>query len=79
MPLRKNVSGAAALERGQVFFERRARRIRDAGVFVTLVLADLLLRVGRSEIDRHIDGAGGRVGLLTGVNGARRKPAADCS
>ena len=58
----KHMRGAAAFERRQVLFERLARGIRDAGVFVSLVLTDLFLRVGGSEIDGHIDCAGGGSG-----------------
>jgi len=50
-----------------------ARRVRHPRIFVAFILADLLLSVGGSRINRRADGAGERVGLLTGVDGAGGK------
>ncbi|SPE45480.1 hypothetical protein SBA7_840010 [Candidatus Sulfotelmatobacter sp. SbA7] len=69
----ENSRGDSAFERCQVFFEASARRIRNASVLVALVLAQFLLEVRRSGIDRDCDGAGLSVGFLTGVNGASGK------
>ena len=59
------------LERGEVQLQRRPRRVRDARVVVALVLADRVLHEGRRLVDRHDDGAGGRIRLLTVVDRAR--------
>ena len=61
-------AGLAALDRGDVGLERRARRVLRARVLVSLVPAELLLHVGRGLEDRRDDGAGGRIGLLAGVD-----------
>ena len=42
----KGEGKAASFERRQVTFQRRSRRVRGAGVFVTLVLAQLFLNEG---------------------------------
>src|SRR5262249_44315240 len=63
----------AAFQRGQTRFQGRPRRIAAARVFVALVLAERGLRVGGSRIDRDHRGPGGRVRVLAGVNGPRRK------
>jgi len=66
----KDAGGYSAFERGQVFFEAVARGIRDAGVFVSLVLADALLHVGGGGVDGDSDRSGEGVGLLAIVDGA---------
>ena len=48
-------------------FEREARRILRARVLVALVLAELVLHVGRRLVDRRDDGAGRGIGFLAGV------------
>ncbi len=67
----KREAGAPGLEGGDVGLERRARRVLRARVFVALVLAERILDVGRRLVDRRDDGAGGRVGLLPGVDAER--------
>jgi hypothetical protein len=59
------------LERGEAFLQRRPRRVGDARVVVALVPARPLLRERRGLVDRHDDGAGGRVGRLAHVDRAR--------
>ena len=59
-----------AFESSEILLQPRARGIRDAGIFVSLVLADSLLHVGRGGINGDRDGAGQRIGFLSGVNGA---------
>ncbi len=73
MPLAKTCALLPPSKRRQVLFERRARGIGDAGVFVTLVLTNLLLGVGRCKVDRHIHRTSDRLRLLTGVDGTRGK------
>ena len=58
----------AALDRREVGFERRARRVLRARVLEALVLAERVLHVGRRLEDRRDDRAGGRIGLLAGVD-----------
>ena len=60
-----------AFDRREIALERRARRILRARVLEALVLAELLLDVGRGLIDRRDDGAGRRIGLLAGVEADR--------
>ena len=69
----KNVRRSASFERGQIFFERRARGIRNPGVFVSAVLTDLFLGIGGRGINRHVDRAGQRIGSLAVVDGPGRK------
>ena len=64
----------SAFERGEVGFEPVARGIRDAGILVTFVLADLLLDVSGGGVNGDIHGAGQRVRFLSGMNGAGGKP-----
>ena len=64
---------AAAVERRQARFERRARRIGRARIVEALVDADFGLGVGAGLVDRHDDRAGGRVGRLADVDRARGK------
>ena len=64
----KGERGRAALDGREIGFERHPRRILRASVFETLVLAEPLLDVGGGLINRRDDGAGGRIGFLTGVN-----------
>ena len=57
-----------------------AGRVGGARVVVALVLADLLLHVGRGLVDRRDHGAGGRVRVLARVDGsASRIPSAQPS
>ena len=64
----------AALERGQARLERRARRVDRARVVVAAAhLQHAVLRVGAGLVDRHVDRARQRVGLLPGVDRARLK------
>ena len=60
----------AFLERRQARFECGSRWIAAARVFVTFVLPRPGLRIGRRRVDRNNGCAGGRVGLLAGVDGA---------
>ena len=59
----------AAFQRREARFEGRARRVAAAGVLVALVLAGRGLGVGGGGVDRHDGRAGGRVGVLAGVDG----------
>ena len=65
--------GAAAFQIGDAALECHARRIFGAGVVVALVHARALLNVGGGGVDRHHDGAGGRIGCLPRVHAARRE------
>ena len=76
MPEAKREAGLAPFERGDVGFDRGARRVLRAGVFVALVLAQGFLHVGGGLIDRGDDGAGRRVGLLAGVDADGVEPRA---
>ena len=67
---RKGERGAAAFEIGDAALERHARGILGARVIVALVHARALLHVGRRGVDRHHDGAGGRIGLLSRMDAA---------
>ena len=62
------VAVLAALERGQVRFQRGARRVLRPRVLVALVPSELRLHVGRGLVDRDGDGAGLRLRLLAGVD-----------
>ena len=64
---------AARLDGGEVGFERRPRRVLRPRVLVAFVLAKRVLDVGRGLKDRRDDGAGRRVGLLSGMNAQRRE------
>ena len=63
-------AGRAAFEIGDAALEGHAGRVLRARVFVALVDARALLRVGRGGVDRHHHRAGGRVGLLAGMDAA---------
>ena len=67
---REGESRAAAFEIGDAALERHARGVLGARVVVALVHARALLHVSRRGVDRHHDGAGGRVGLLPRVDAA---------
>ena len=67
------VAEAPAFERRQIPLARQPRRVLRARVLEAFVLAYAYLRVGRSLIDRHADGAGRRVRFLSGVNGDGRE------
>ncbi len=69
----KDAGGNSAFEGRQVFFQTSARRVGNAGVFVTFVLAQFLLNVSGSGVDGNGDGAGFRVRFLAGVDGAGGK------
>src|SRR5262249_44160276 len=64
---------AAAFEIGDAALECHACRVLGAGVIVALVHAGTLLDIGGGCVDRHHDRAGRRVGLLPGVDAARRE------
>ena len=59
------------LERGEALLERRPRRVPDPGVVVALVNSDRLLCKGGGLVDGRRHGAGGRVGLLAGMDRPR--------
>ena len=70
----------AALNRRDVGFDGRARRVLRPRVLVALVLAEGILDVrGRLE-DRGDDGAGRRIGLLAGVDatGGKARAIVEC-
>ena len=67
---REGEASTAAFEIGDAALERHARGILGAGVVVALVHARALLHVSRRGVDRHHDGAGGRIGLLPRVHAA---------
>ena len=64
---------SAAFERSQIFFKRRPGGIRNPGVFVAVVLTYLFLGIGGGGINRHVDRAGQRIGMLAVVDGAGGK------
>ena len=71
-PGRERQPAPPALDRGQALLERGARGVGAAAVLVaTAQPAHAVLLVGRRLEDRGYDGAGGRIGLLTGVDGER--------
>ena len=53
----KDARRHSAFERCQILFQPRARGIRHARIFISFVLADSLLNVGRSRIDGNGDRA----------------------
>ncbi len=69
----------AAFERGEALLEDSGGRVHDPGVDVAELLepeeprgvVGVLELVGGRRVDRHGAGAGGRVGLLAGVEGER--------
>ena len=65
-----------ALERGDALLERGAGGVGRPGVLVALVPTDAVLGVRRGLVDRDDDCAGGRVGVLAGVDGQRLEPPA---
>ena len=64
-------SPGGPLQRGHDLLQRGARRVVGAAVLVRAELVDALLDEGARLVDRGGDGAGGGIGLLPGVNGAR--------
>ena len=70
-PEAKRKSARAAFQIGNAFFVGEPGRIDRARVIVAFVFARAFLDVCRCGVNRRHDRAGGRVGLLTGVNGAR--------
>jgi hypothetical protein len=60
----------AALEIGNAALEGHPGRVLRARVFVAFVDARTLLGIGRGRIDRHHDGAGGRVRRLASMDAA---------
>ena len=70
-PASKSQSMASVVERRQTGFEGGAGRVGRARVVEAFVFADGALRVRRGSVDRDDGGPGGRVGILSGVNGAR--------
>ncbi len=69
------MSGEPALERRDVLLEREAGRILHPRVLEPLVLAELVVEVGRGGVDRHGDRAGRRIRMLPGMDGTGRKAA----
>ena len=62
------------LDRRQRRLERRAGRVAGAGVLESAAqAADAVLGERRTGVDRRVDGAGGRVGPVTGVDGPGRR------
>jgi putative two-component system response regulator len=59
----------AALERGDITFERLASRVLPPSVFVPLVLAEAVLYVRRGLVYGRHDGARKRIGALARVHG----------
>src|SRR5438270_9236974 len=64
----EDVRGASTFERGQVFFKPGASGVRDARIFISLILADLFLHIGRGRINGNGNGAGERVRFLSSVD-----------
>ena len=65
----ENTRGDAAFEGRQVLFQPGTSGIRNASVFVALVLAQLLLDVCGCWVDGNRHRAGFGIGVLAGVNG----------
>lgn len=63
-----------SFERGKSGFERVARGIRRPAVFVTFVLANALLHIGRGHVYRGHDGTCTWVRLYSGMNGEGAEP-----
>ena len=61
---RERPAVGGALERRDALLQRGARRVRDAGVVVSLVDTDRLLHVGRGLVDRRGESSRRRVRLL---------------
>ncbi len=70
MPEAKAWPACAALEQGHLLLQRAAGGVLHAGVLVLRPLADGVQHVGGRLVDGHRDGAGARVRLLAGVDGA---------
>ena len=76
MPASPDANGEAAragFEIGDASLQRSARRVGGTRVVVALVHAGARLHVGRRRVDRRHDRAGRRIGLLAGVDRARRE------
>ena len=73
MPGGEGVRRLAPFDRGDVRLERGARRVLRPRVLVALVLAELLLHVGRGLEDGRDDRAGAGIGRLSGVNADGRE------
>ncbi len=67
---REGEAARAALEVGDAALVGEARRVLGARILEALVHAGARLRVGRGRVDRRHHRARGRVGRLTGVDGA---------
>ena len=65
----KDTRSDSAFEHRQILFQAGAGGIGNARVFVALVLAQFLLNVGGSRVDRNRYRAGFGVGILAGMNG----------
>jgi hypothetical protein len=61
----------SAFERGDIPLERLASWVFSASVLVALVFAESFLDVGGRGVNRRHDGAGKKVGSLSGMNCAR--------
>ena len=70
MPLENTFAPNSAFEGGEIRFQAVARRVRNAGVFVSLVFAQFLLKISGCRINGRSDRASFRVGFLPDVNGA---------
>ena len=60
-------------QHGHVLLQRGPGAVVGARVLVTPVVPHSLLDIGGGLVDRCHDGAGGRIGLLSGVNAAGGK------
>jgi len=67
------VARVPPFERRDVLLEGGTRAVLHPRVLVALVDPELVVDVGRGGVDRDGDGAGRRVGLLAGVDGAGGK------
>src|SRR2546429_6490730 len=70
---RKNLRRSPALERCQVGLNPVARRIRHPRVLITLMLADLFLKVSGGCVDRRTDRARRSIGFLPNVDSGSAK------
>src|SRR2546429_804599 len=63
----------SAFQIGDAFFVSEPRRINRARVIEAFVFAWTFLHVGGCCVDRRDDRAGGWIGFLSGMDGARRE------
>ena len=74
IPLAKANPNARPLEQGQVGLEAGPAGVARPGVLEAAVHAHGVLCEGRGQVDRRVDGAGGRVGAAAAVDGAGLEP-----